>query len=76
MLLTMNEVLAECQDKLIEIEKEKAWAEDKLKHTPFPEIQLKQVLKYHIRFLEDLQLKEMSKVITKLYRNDNKEDNE
>lgn len=67
-MITMNEILNASLEKLNAIEQEIAWTKQQLHDVPFCEFGLKKLLKEHINFLEELEIREMSKTITHLYR--------
>ena len=65
--ISMASVLDECIDTIKNIEAEEAWVKDQLHDVPFCEFTLKNLLKQHLKELENRKLKVMFNSITSLY---------
>lgn len=65
--ISMASVLEECMDTIRNIEAEEAWVRDQLHDVPFCEFTLKNLLKQHLKELENRKLKVMFNSITSLY---------
>lgn len=65
--ISMASVLEECMAHIRNIEAEEAWVKDQLHDVPFCEFTLKNLLKQHLKELENRKLKVMFNSITSLY---------
>ena len=70
-MITYKDVLSHPDNvALLDIEEEIKWTQEQLKNCHFTEFEMKGILRAHINYLRDLQMKKLSQIITKLYRHE------
>ena len=68
-MITYEDVLSHKDNiALLEIDEEIKWTQEQLRNCHFTQFEMKSILRAHINFLRDLQMKKLSQIITKLYR--------